>query len=450
MRTITRYWPRGVAVAAFTLLSGCGGMHLHDAGRLKAASEATEIAKEFSTDGNAMFEPMERNLDAFTEVENEILGLANDHELETFLQVVAGYRADDVAGELLDTMSDWGTNLAAFDAFEKQGVAAVNAQLDRRDEVAKVLTAGEKREGAQQAESVEKTLERLSDRITAVHENATKFIEAFDRVNGLAGDAATGTDVNALGTDAGTNDDLIKTWTGAAQGAIDSVNQDEQLIAARALLVATVEEQVAAEQHRLGEYRRYLGEIRRLRQTFDTRERVAVCHLFTPAVYRLLPGVSDSADLLAQFDELEAEPRYTEDDFCAFAEVRDDDGEPRINAAERADWADGDATLSEYVANNVARLGEQAVAPELVAAIAILAFVERPFLDGAVNQLYIERTRHSIRLSKINAQQRADLVRDLAASIEIYEQGGIKPEEVARLALFASQVGALFYIGATN
>jgi hypothetical protein len=440
----------GVALVALVGLVGCEGMHLHDPGRLKAASEASALAKEFSADGNAVFAPMEENLDAFTAIENDILKLANEHELETFLRIVAGYKADEVAGELLDTMGTWNDNIDAFDMFEANAVQGVNAALDRRDHVAEVLTAGERRAGGATPTTVAETLDRLTARLATIEANASRFITAFDRVNGLASDAATGTNVNSLGTNVEANTALIGKWTGAAQDALDAVDKDEQLVAARALLVATIQQQVAAEHRRLSEYRRYLGEVRRLRQTFDTRERVAVCQLFTVAFYRVLPGVSDPTDLVALFERLGAEPRYTEHDYCAFAEIRDANGNLKSSPKGRADWGDGDATLSEYVAANVKRLGEHATGPQLVAGLAILAFVERPFLDGAVNQLYVERTRHTIRLSKVNAQQRADLMRDLAASLEIYEQGGIKPEEVARLALFASQVGALFYIGATN
>ena len=46
-----------VAVAALAL-AGCAGVHLHDPGRLKAAGEATEIAKAFSSEGTAVFETL--------------------------------------------------------------------------------------------------------------------------------------------------------------------------------------------------------------------------------------------------------------------------------------------------------------------------------------------------------------------------------------------------------
>ena len=110
--------------------------------------------------------------------------------------------------------------------------------------------------------------------------------------------------------------------------------------------------------------------------------------------------------------------------------------------------SDGEeVTLAQYLASNVKREAENAQGPQLVAALGILIFVERPFLDIAVNRLYEENNRHVLRLSKINSQQRASLLTELAAGIEIHEQGGFKPEEVSGLVLFAAQVGALFFIG---
>jgi hypothetical protein len=436
-------------VAAALALAGCADMHLHDPGRLKAAGEATRIAKEFSSEGTAVFDPMEQNLDAFTAIERDILALANEHELETFIVVLSGFNADEVSSELLDTMADWSANISDFDAAEREAVAAVNAALDRRDEVAKALAQQEQGAGAKTSTTVDGTLERLENRLETMEQRAKQFITAFDVATGLANRSATG-NVADMSDEPNENVAKVRGWIKAASEALDEVDKDEQLVAARALLAATIQEQLASEARRIAEYRRYLGEVKRLRQTFDTRERVAVCQLFVPAVERLLAGVADPEELAQAYERFALESRYTDDDFCAFANIRRDDEKVRIIAEDQEDWGNGDHTLAQYVSANIQRLGEGAEGPTLVAALGILAFVERPFLDDAVNQLYIEGTRHALRLSKINAQQRADLLRDLAASLEIYEQGGIKPEEVARLALFASQVGALFFIGTQN
>jgi hypothetical protein len=360
-------------------------------------------------------------------------------------------------------MADWSDNVTSFDLAEKKEVQAVNKALDRQNAVAEVFTEKEKSDAVETTDqSLQGTLDTLKKRLDTMDKNAKLFLKAFDKAAGLLGgnasEAEAEGDLNDLTDDKDEveqNVEKVREWIGIAQNTLDAVGRDEQLLAARALLAATIQEQLASEAERINEYQRYLGEIRRLRQTFDTREVIAVCRVFIPAYKRLFSGLKEDTKeaLVTVFTDFKnnENKRYettiedgTEEDFRG--EVRCDFTDARTTDEDKADWDSGNNTLAEYLAANVKR--KNARGPALVAAFGILGFVERPFLDNAVNQLYLEANRHSLRLSKINAQQRADLLRDLASSIEIYEQGGIKPEEVARLALYASQVGALFYIGA--
>lgn len=466
-------------------LSACGNFHIHDEGRLNTATQAKELATEFTSESAAIFKPMEDNLDALTAIEDEIIGLANEHEFETYKNVVAGYKADQVADELVDTMADWQANIDNFDTFEMEAISNVNIALDRREiaslalkadldreiDKLKVAITGEtdtakrqalerriaalgelkKAEDPDQPRDLNGTLKRLTRRLGWMDTKAEKFLKAFDKITGLAKGDTPVVDAAAIlrdvGEDASEGTATARKWLKIAQDALNSVEKDEQVTAARALLAASIQEQLAAEQKRIAEYQRYLGEIRRLHQTFYIREQVAVCRLFIAAFSRVLPGAPDHDDLIDTFQTLRDSGRYDSDDRCSFPEIRNESGGININPGGKADWDNGEHTLAQYIAANVSRLKRGAQGPQLIAALGILAFVERPFLDAAVNRLYVERNRHALRLSKINTQQRADLLRDLAASLEIYEQGGIKPEEISELFLLASQVGALFFIG---
>ena len=74
-------------------------------------------------------------------------------------------------------------------------------------------------------------------------------------------------------------------------------------------------------------------------------------------------------------------------------------------------------------------------------------FYERFLVDDTIREMASEQHLHSIRLSRINAGQRADIVNQLAQGLEIYYQGGVKPEEIAQLLLLATQAGGIFFVG---
>jgi hypothetical protein len=121
------------------------------------------------------------------------------------------------------------------------------------------------------------------------------------------------------------------------------------------------------------------------------------------------------------------------------------DRRERVKAA----WKGG--TLAGYVGADVTRQDVKAfpaTSPRLVATLGILLFYEREYFETVSWDLAREQHRYSVRLSKANAQERAQLVNQLAQGLEVYYQGGIKPEVLAQLLLMAGQVGALSFIGA--
>jgi hypothetical protein len=223
------------------------------------------------------------------------------------------------------------------------------------------------------------------------------------------------------------------------------------------------EQAAAAEQLRLLEFRRYLGDLRRLRDRLLVRDVIADCQLLTPAVFQVRPGTSEPTtttnrrkDLKDKLDALRVSGRYKDACNEALTEaVSDTPLNASAREAGKRRWTE--RTLSKYVAASFAdfkalpperRAVMVPTAPRLVAALGILLFHEGPFLSDA--RLDVERAlhRHSIRLSALNAQQRVDLVHQLAEGLDIYHRGGIKPEKVAELIMMAAQVGALGFIGA--
>jgi hypothetical protein len=105
------------------------------------------------------------------------------------------------------------------------------------------------------------------------------------------------------------------------------------------------------------------------------------------------------------------------------------------------------ATLAEFTANDISALGADSEATVLVASLGILVQHEYVSLRDAEMSLGRELHRHSILLSRINARQRSLLVAQLAEGLQVYFEGGIKPEELAQLILMGGQVGALTAIG---
>jgi hypothetical protein len=89
-------------------------------------------------------------------------------------------------------------------------------------------------------------------------------------------------------------------------------------------------------------------------------------------------------------------------------------------------------------------------AAQLPVMVALILFVEAPLDLQADIDTATELHRHSIRLSQLNSQQRLEMVHQLAQALALYYEGGIRPEEVARLALAAGQVGALIGIAANE
>lgn len=100
--------------------------------------------------------------------------------------------------------------------------------------------------------------------------------------------AATGAGGSGGTPDAG-DDTQLDNVLAAARGVLDGVEKDERLGAAMQLARRAAEQTAAAEQSRLLEVRRYLGEIKRLRDSLLVRDAVVVCELLVPALDQVYP-----------------------------------------------------------------------------------------------------------------------------------------------------------------
>jgi hypothetical protein len=223
----------------------------------------------------------------------------------------------------------------------------------------------------------------------------------------------------------------------AAKTSLKNIDKSPTVTASTLLLQRTAEQVISAEQSRLLVMREHLAGLERLRDSLVVRDRIDVCNLFLTAagqVYAAL-GEKGKTTLDAVFQKLKNSKRY---ECLGTLDLKQS---PDITPL----WSGG--TLADYVAADIAAHKQGAKSPELVGALGILLFHERRLFADAELNLARERHLYSIRLSRVNAQQRAGLVHQLSASLEIYYQGGVKPETVAQLILAAAQVGALTLIG---
>jgi hypothetical protein len=442
-----------IVVTISALLSGCESLRLHDEGRLKAAESATTAATKLNEQSGNVFELMEANLDKVRVTQAELRDRSNQHEYETFKVIAADLTVDEIADQLIEVMDRRNQIFQAFSALESEAVQAVNQQLDRQALITKVLNEKKR------ATDLNGTLERIDARLKWIDTALERFEQVQQGVDPEA--AGPGTDVpgrlSELGEDAATNAQVIRTLVGDAQKAINRVDQDEQVQAARKLLNAMVLETTTSEQMRLSELQRYLKEVRRLRDLLAVRDRISVCELYTVAFTHTYPASSQEhrADFEKLWESLRISGRYSgdEDGSCLdpLSTFADDDQVKQTWRTVQERWHNGSARLAEYAAASFKSDEKSAPIPqstaEFIGAISILLFHEREKYELALLDLAREKHRHSVRLSAHNAGQRAQLVHQLTQGLKIYYEGGVKPEEIAQLMLLAAQSGGIFYIG---
>lgn len=426
----------GCGMAA--LLAGCESFRLHDAGRSDAANQANTIAGELSGNAGAVFGPMEDNLDAVAETQKTLRDLSNAQRFETFKAVLSNKSADDLAGMVIDTLS---SRVETIELVDKDAAAAaeeINAQLDRQ----KAITQANDETVASKS-SIKEALDRIKKRLDWIEKINTNL----DKIGGIA--AGAGFD-DALPSISDADKAAIDGLLAKAQAAIGAAEDDQRVAAAVKLLKQAVQEIAALEQARVIEMKRHLSEIERLRSTFETRDRISVCVLLIKAMGELYPALSSKKEpfeqLVSRLANMKAGSKSRYDCLEAFGGPPPSwPIKPERAAQVQKGWSGG--TLANFVTADIGARQDQATAPRLVAALSVLLFYEREYFETVRLDLAREDHRYSVRLSKVNAQERARLVQELAEALDVYYQGGIKPEEVADLFLMAGQVGALMFIG---
>jgi hypothetical protein len=297
-----RAWPRGTALllscAAAILITGCSTLRLHDAGRLKTATEAKTSAGDLSGSAGAVFGPMEENLDAVRETQKTLRDLSNKHRFETFRDVFVEYSADELAQNLIGALSARAATIKAVDARAKDAATEVNAALDRQDAITKANN-----EAVADKTTIEAALQRVNMRLDFVD----KVFANLDKLDQLAGKTGLADGLPSLA--AGAKDAGVDDLVAKAKAAIGKVDSDERVAAAGKLLKQAVQEVAASEQSRVLEMKRHLAEIGRLKSDFDARDRASVCVLLANVIGDLHPALENRK---AQFEEMVLDLRAME------------------------------------------------------------------------------------------------------------------------------------------
>jgi len=412
--------------------SGCGGIRIHDAGREQLSSEAVALAATISAGTGDVFTPMEQNLNAVQSTQDKLRKLADAHELETFQLILPRLTASEIARRLLKAMNTRNQVFADLKKREAEANQAINDTLNRQTVVTQLLN------DRADASSTATTLARLRKRLDWLDDVG----RALDKLHaGLSSGPAkpdSGGVVNEV-TDASASTSTAAGFNKALEAAkrsLKSVDESPTVTAAAQLIRSVAEQALGMEQSRLLAMRQHLAAVQRLAEGLSVRDQITVCELWVPAVGQFYTALADRTEVDKLLTSLTTSKRYP----CLGG------GEPIKPVDVKALWAKG--SLREYVTADIKANGLKAKSPELVGALGIILFYERRLFDDALLNLAREQHLHSIRLSRINAQQRAALVNQLSAGLEVYYRGGIKPETLAQLILAATQVGAITFVGA--
>jgi hypothetical protein len=420
-----------VSLAFFA--SGCGVIRIHDAGREQLASEAVALAATISAGTGDVFTPMEQNLNAVQSTQDKLRKLADAHELETFQLILPRLTPSDIAGRLVKAMDTRNKVFADLQKRESEANQAINETLNRQTVVTQLL------DDRAEASSTATTLARLRKRLDWLDDVGRALDKLHEGLSSgtakpdAAGAAQEVTDASAR---ASTAADAFNNAFAAAKHSLKTVDESPTVTAAAQLIRSLAEQALGMEQSRLLAMRQHLAAVQRLADGLSVRDQITVCDLWVPAVGQIYSALTDRTQVDKLLADLTTSKRYK----CLGG------ADPIQPLDLTALWAKG--TLREYVAAEIKANGLKAKSPELVGALGIILFYERRLFDDALLNLAREQHLHSIRLSRINAQQRAALVNQLSEGLEVYYRGGIKPETLAQLILSAAQVGAITFVGA--
>ncbi len=479
-RAVSSAFPAVALVSALAAV-GCTSLRPHDDQRLTVAQEAVALADELAQSVTDPFAAMEANVDTVFQSWTEIDALQSKDRADTFYAVLGDMTRAQLRDEVESTLQLHLAALSQADREVARAAADVKDQLDRQEQVNKVLGAPSDARLATVLAAVEKRIAWLQ----GLQVDVARALAAINTIDPKSSNAKQLEKARELSRSAaGTLE--------AARSFVNQIQNDPQVAAAGQLLLRSGQEIAQGEQDRLLLMRQYLKTVEQQRDALDRRNLVYFQSLLFPALAMVADEQEWSEALQQVEDALEprAEARKGDpgNDPGSDQQVLDLIGvfrsAPQVTraiAARQTLWCEGcrltgfvDASLraQEAAPDKPSGCpppgcppppGESAAPPpgadalpatqgidamkNLVASLGILLFVEEPADRGAVLELAKERHLHSIRLSRVNSQERLALVHQVAQGLQIYYQGGLTPSEAAQAILLASQILAIAFIG---
>lgn len=417
------------AVAFLTGVTGCASMRLHDAGRNATAQNARDESTQLLATAPASFDAMEANLAAVAEAHDRITALLVETRVETFLDALPGMSRADLAEEVVNALTEHDETVSLLDQTIAEAVLGVQQALSR--------TVGLR----SAAEPVDSTLDGVLAETKRRLEQVDSILEDVSEALRLAGKSEGTTGARVTAADA-----KFEVAKKHLDEIIETIEENPQVEDARQLLLQVGQQIGLSERKRIAEMRRHLSELRVLKTRLEQRQESYLGRVLLHALARLdAEAFREAAKTHKEIDLLT--PKALQ---CLERRMNsfwpDSDPLSKILSAKLGD----DAPFVGCDDDGQPEVGDIEAREDLMMVlheVAVILFVENPRdLQTQINAAR-EIHRHSIRLSRIHAQERLDLVHQIIEGLAIYEAGGIKPSEVAQLFLLASQVAATGYIG---
>lgn len=497
------------ALAGAVLVSGCVSLRPHDDQRLEVAKEAVQVAQGLRQPETDPFAAMEANVEAVFEAWEKVTAIQTQDREDTFYAVLPEMTRDDLHGRVASTLDLHLTILDQADREVRGATADVRRQLERQallneklgapadSRLETVLTAVENRiawlQGLQT--DIARALEavgRLAPGTTRGTSNDEQLQRARELTDQLGGNLeAVQSFIGEIQNDpqvAAAGQLLLRSGQEVAQA------EQERLAQMRRFLKTVEQKRDALDRRNLLYFRSLmipaLGAVATVNQYSQALEKIQ-----DSTSKRIQSRAPESQESVTPNCDAVVQPSPDHELFC-FVELQwadpadSNDADPNdadskkligkitealqkrqqlwcpscrlvdfvnasIAAQKQATAAAPPATCagcSEAEADDPASFSQPATQgvdamKNLIASVGILLFVEEPADRKVALDLAKERHLHSIQLSRINSQERLDLVGQVAEALRIYYQGGLTPAEAAQAILLASQVLSLAFIG---
>ena len=406
---------------------GCSSLRLHDAGRSGTAQEALILAQEIQQQDSGVFDVMRQNIDVVAKARRDAQQKLDDARYDAFMYAVTEMTADMVLEELEDALLDHQEIMETVDTGAERAREHVADALARQQAISEIVGVG----CTADDKSIACVIASIDARLDWLEGNLDNLEKAINAVSGND----TSSDSSIVSDDVSGQHTIaeIKEKIEGAREALEAPLEDPQVKAAQNLLIRAGQEVTLLEQARLLEFRRHLGAVERIQAEMVDRHDTYMDDLMLPALYAV------DVDRGGEEWEKRNDPLDKDEKNLKFSYV----GQWNKNEEKERDFSQYlEASLASGAVIEIGR-----ISVDLVQSLALILFVEQYRDERAALALATEQHLHSINLSEINLKQNIDLVHQITEALQIYYQGGIKPEELAELIILSSQVAALFFIG---